>query len=255
MRVADISTRILAVVLGVLALGCDKVESDRPIHIVVMPGTTIVAGEHVARHLDDAVVASIRNRADVISAHPRLPLLGAVAVPFGAAGDGIPTQLVADDPALAALFIENAWPVPMLVSPYSIERFNYIAERRGAPKFDNARVQRLIANNTVFRITVGGRRVDAVLVGVSSYAAPSGVSFPIGDVTRWNGEQSDPHAVACLATDYIGVEVTLRDARRLHGFEKWLAKELGLHVRDDIAASRAADHRCATWLARLRGGC
>ena len=74
------------------------------------------------------------------------------------------------------------------------------------------------------------RRVEAVVVGVSSRAMPIGVTMPIGYIQRWNEEYMGKEA----RTSYSSIIVTLKDRDNLAPFSQWLVETQGLRLEDSL---------------------
>jgi ABC-type antimicrobial peptide transport system permease subunit len=74
------------------------------------------------------------------------------------------------------------------------------------------------------------RRVEAVIVGVSTRAMPVGVTMPIEYIRRWNQEYMGDEA----ASSYSSIIVTLKDRDQLAPFAGWLVDEQGLRLEDSL---------------------
>ena len=74
------------------------------------------------------------------------------------------------------------------------------------------------------------RRVEAVVVGVSSRAMPVGVTMPIQYLQRWNKEYMGEEA----ASSYSSIIVTLKDRNQIAPFSQWLVDEQGLRLEDSL---------------------
>ncbi|MCW5605129.1 MAG: FtsX-like permease family protein, partial [Burkholderiales bacterium] len=74
------------------------------------------------------------------------------------------------------------------------------------------------------------RRVEAVVVGVSSRAMPVGVTMPIQYLQRWNKEYMGEEA----ASSYSSIIVTLNDRNKIAPFSQWLVDEQGLRLEDSL---------------------
>jgi ABC-type antimicrobial peptide transport system permease subunit len=74
------------------------------------------------------------------------------------------------------------------------------------------------------------RRVEGVLVGVSSKAMPIGMTMPIQYIQRWNDEFMGKEA----ATTYSSIIVTLKDRNQIAPFAQWLQDKLDLRLEDSL---------------------
>lgn len=139
--------------------------------------------------------------------------------------------------------------VPVVMSPTMIELYNgQFAKSHGLPiadidfmKFVTARgglssmrfsiglgLTTIAGTNTAIRHAP--RRVEAVLVGISSKAMPIGMTMPLGYIQRWNREfLGEPAASA-----YSSIVVTLKDRNKLAPFAQWLQDELDLRLEDSL---------------------
>jgi len=140
--------------------------------------------------------------------------------------------------------------VPIVLSATVVELYNnQFAKSHGMPMADKNLVNFLIQTRglSAMRFSVGlgyttiagtatvtrhrPRRVEAVVVGVSSRAMPVGVTMPIGYIRRWNQEYMGDEA----ATSYSSIIVTLKDRDRLAVFAQWLQEpEQGLRLEDSL---------------------
>jgi len=139
--------------------------------------------------------------------------------------------------------------VPVVMSPTMIELYNgQFAKSHGLPIADADFVkfvtQRGGLNAMRFSIglgltTIAGtnttirhkpRRVEAVLVGISTKSMPIGMTMPIQYVQRWNREFLGEEA----ATAYSSIIVTLKDRNRLAPFGQWLQDDLDLRLEDSL---------------------
>lgn len=139
--------------------------------------------------------------------------------------------------------------VPVVMSPTMIELYNgQFAKSHGLPvadidfmKFVTARgglssmrfsiglgLTTIAGTNTTIRKKP--RRVEAVLVGISSRAMPIGMTMPIGYIQRWNREFLGEDAAA----SYSSIVVTLKDRNQLAPFAQWLQDELDLRLEDSL---------------------
>jgi ABC-type antimicrobial peptide transport system permease subunit len=74
------------------------------------------------------------------------------------------------------------------------------------------------------------RRVEAVLVGISSRAMPIGMTVPIQYISRWNRQYMGEEA----ATTYSSIIVTLKNREDIAPFAQWLQDDLDLRLEDSI---------------------
>lgn len=218
--------------IAFIAAACEKDEQHRSIEVEVVAAQVLLAGKDVSVRIDDAMMEKVRRHPDVASVFPRLLLRNPDIKEtnlFAIVVDGIPASAVANDPELAAHFVEGATPVPMIVSTQGLELYNgRIAEAHGTPKLSELELWVAKRNKLSVPIAVSdGRRLEAVAVGISPRAASIGVTLPIGDVARWNREVAGDAA----ATSYESLHVTLRDESKLRSFDAWLDKTLGLKRR------------------------
>lgn len=139
--------------------------------------------------------------------------------------------------------------VPIVMSPTMIELYNgQFAKSHGLPIVDTDFVkwvtQRGGLSSMRFSIglgqtTIAGsntaikrrpRRVEGVLVGVSSKAMPIGMTMPIQYIQRWNREYMGEEA----ATTYSSIIVTLKDRNQIAPFSQWLQDTLDLRLEDSL---------------------
>ncbi len=139
--------------------------------------------------------------------------------------------------------------VPVVLSATVVELYNnQFAKTHGMPMADKDLVNSLIqmrglsamrfsiglANTT---IAGGGgvtkkrpRRIEAVVVGVSSRAMQVGVTMPIQYIERWNREYMGEDAAGA----YSSIIVKLKDRNQLAPFSQWLVDEQGLRLEDSL---------------------
>jgi putative ABC transport system permease protein len=139
--------------------------------------------------------------------------------------------------------------VPIVMSPTMIELYNgQFAKSHGLPVVDIDFVkwvtQRGGLSSMRFSIglgqtTIAGsntaikrrpRRVEGVLVGVSTKAMPIGMTMPMGYIARWNQEYMGNEA----ATTYSSIIVTLKDRNQIAPFAQWLQDTLDLRLEDSL---------------------
>jgi putative ABC transport system permease protein len=139
--------------------------------------------------------------------------------------------------------------VPIVMSPTMIELYNgQFAKSHGLPIVDADFVkwvtQRGGLSSMRFSIglgqtTIAGsnttikqapRRVEGVLVGISTKAMPIGMTMPIQYIARWNGEYMGQEA----ATTYSSIIVTLKDRNQIAPFSQWLQDSLDLRLEDSL---------------------
>jgi putative ABC transport system permease protein len=139
--------------------------------------------------------------------------------------------------------------VPIVMSPTMIELYNgQFAKSHGLPVADEDFVKFMLQRGglSAMRFSVGlglttiagtnsnlkakPRRVEAVLVGLSTKAMPIGMTVPIQYIERWNREYQGDEA----ATTYSSIIVTLRDKNRLAVFAQWLQDQLDLRLEDSL---------------------
>jgi ABC-type lipoprotein release transport system permease subunit len=139
--------------------------------------------------------------------------------------------------------------VPVVLSSTLVELYNnQFAKSHGMPIADKDLVNFLIQTKGLsamrFSIglgntTIGGgarmtnkrpRRIEAVIVGVSSHAMPIGVTMPIQYLKRWNAEYMGPDA----ASTYSSIIVRLKDRNDLAPFSQWLVDEQDLRLDDNL---------------------
>jgi hypothetical protein len=80
------------------------------------------------------------------------------------------------------------------------------------------------------------RRVEAVVVGVSSRAMPVGVTMPIQYIRRWNQEYMGAEA----ASSYSSIIVTLKDRNQL-AVQPVADRRAGLRLEDRSASGSRRD--------------
>jgi len=138
--------------------------------------------------------------------------------------------------------------VPVVLSATVVELYNnQFAKSHGMPMADKNLVNLLIQQRglSAMRFSVGlgfttisgtsavtnqtPRRVEAVVVGVSTRAMPVGVTMPIQYIRRWNQEYMGPEA----ASSYSSIIVTLKDRNQLAPFSQWLIEQ-GLRLEDSL---------------------
>jgi len=139
--------------------------------------------------------------------------------------------------------------VPVVLSATVVELYNnQFAKSHGMPMADRNLVNLLIQQRglSAMRFSIGlgfttisgtsavtnqtPRRVEAVVVGVSSRAMPVGVTMPIQYIRRWNQEYMGPEA----ASSYSSIIVTLKDRNQLAPFSQWLIDEQDLRLEDSL---------------------
>jgi hypothetical protein len=139
--------------------------------------------------------------------------------------------------------------VPVVLSATVVELYNnQFAKSHGMPIADRNLVNLLIQQRglSAMRFSIGlgnttiagssvainkrPRRVEAVVVGVSSRAMPVGVTMPIQYIKRWNQEYLGEEA----ASAYSSIIVTLKDRNQLAPFSQWLIDEQGLRLEDSL---------------------
>jgi ABC-type antimicrobial peptide transport system permease subunit len=140
--------------------------------------------------------------------------------------------------------------VPIVMSPTMIELYNgQFAKSHGLPIADVDFVKFVTQRGGLgamrFSIglgltTIAGtnaniaqrkvRRVEGVLVGISSKAMPIGMTMPIGYIQRWNREFLGEEA----ATSYSSIIVRLKDRNKIAVFSQWLQDELDLRLEDSL---------------------
>jgi ABC-type lipoprotein release transport system permease subunit len=139
--------------------------------------------------------------------------------------------------------------VPVVLSATVVELYNnQFAKSHGMPMADRNLVNLLIQQRglSAMRFSIGlgfttvsgtgsvtsqaPRRVEAVVVGVSSRAMPVGVTMPIQYIKRWNQEYMGPDA----ASSYSSIIVTLKDRNQLAPFSQWLIDEQSLRLEDSL---------------------
>ncbi len=139
--------------------------------------------------------------------------------------------------------------VPVVLSATVVELYNnQFAKSHGMPMADKNLVNMLIQQRglSAMRFSIGlgyttiagtgsitkrrPRRVEAVVVGVSTRAMPVGVTMPIEYIRRWNQEYLGEEA----AGSYSSIIVTLKDRNQLAVFSQWLVDEQGLRLEDSL---------------------
>jgi len=139
--------------------------------------------------------------------------------------------------------------VPVVLSATVVELYNnQFAKSHGMPMADKNLVNMLIQQRglSAMRFSIGlgyttiagtgsitkrrPRRVEAVVVGVSTRAMPVGVTMPIEYIQRWNKEYMGDEA----ASSYSSIIVTLKDRNKLAPFSQWLVDEQGLRLEDSL---------------------
>jgi ABC-type antimicrobial peptide transport system permease subunit len=140
--------------------------------------------------------------------------------------------------------------VPIVMSPTMIELYNgQFAKSHGLPiadlDFIKFVTQRGGLGSMRFSIglgltTIAGtnanisqgkvRRVEGVLVGISTKAMPIGMTMPIGYIERWNREFLGEEA----ATSYSSIIVRLKDKKQIAVFSQWLQDDLDLRLEDSL---------------------
>jgi hypothetical protein len=139
--------------------------------------------------------------------------------------------------------------VPVVLSATVVELYNnQFAKSHGMPMADRNLVNLLIQQRglSAMRFSIGlgfttisgtspvtnqtPRRVEAVVVGVSSRAMPVGVTMPIQYIRRWNQEFMGAEA----ASSYSSIIVTLKDRNQLAPFSQWLIDDQDLRLEDSL---------------------
>jgi len=140
--------------------------------------------------------------------------------------------------------------VPVVLSSTVVELYNnQFAKSHGMPMADQNLVNFLIQSRglSAMRFSIGlgnttiagtstmtkkrPRRVEAVVVGVSSRAMQVGVTMPIQYITRWNKEYMGEEAAGA----YSSIIVKLRDRNQLAPFGEWLKDPAqGLRLEDNL---------------------
>jgi len=137
--------------------------------------------------------------------------------------------------------------VPVVLSATVVELYNnQFAKSHGMPMADKGLVNMLIQQRglSAMRFSIGlgyttiagtgsitkhrPRRVEAVVVGVSTRAMQVGVTMPIEYIRRWNKEYMGDEA----ATSYSSIIVKLKDQEQLAPFSQWLIDAQGLRLED-----------------------
>ena len=140
--------------------------------------------------------------------------------------------------------------VPVVLSSTVVELYNnQFAKSHGMPMADQNLVNFLIQSRglSAMRFSIGlgnttiagtatmtkrrPRRVEAVVVGVSSRAMQVGVTMPIQYITRWNKEYMGEDAAGA----YSSIIVKLKDRNQLAPFSEWLKEPAqGLRLEDNL---------------------
>jgi putative ABC transport system permease protein len=139
--------------------------------------------------------------------------------------------------------------VPVVMSPTMIELYNgQFARSHGLPVAELDFVKFIMARGglSAMRFSIGlglttlatststsqrkSRRVEGVLVGISSKAMPIGMTVPIQYIERWNREFRGEDA----ATSYSSIIVRLKDRNDIAVFAQWLQDELDLRLEDSL---------------------
>jgi hypothetical protein len=139
--------------------------------------------------------------------------------------------------------------VPIVMSPTMIELYNgQFAKSHGLPVVETDFVKFITQRGGLGQMrfsiglgqtTVAGsntqiqhppRRVEAVLVGISSRAMPIGMTVPIQYISRWNRQYMGEEA----ATTYSSIIVTLKNREDIAPFAQWLQDDLDLRLEDSI---------------------
>jgi putative ABC transport system permease protein len=136
--------------------------------------------------------------------------------------------------------------VPVVVSRTLVELYNgQFARSHGLPVIDDALENLLTsrAGRDRLRLQIGLgdtmvagtrgrgapiRRVEGMVVGISSKAMPIGVTLPRGYIERWNREYAGEEA----ASTYSSIEVALTGREAVTPFAAWLRDELELTLAD-----------------------
>ncbi|MBA2544311.1 MAG: ABC transporter permease [Deltaproteobacteria bacterium] len=144
--------------------------------------------------------------------------------------------------------------VPIVLSSTVVELYNnQFAKSHGMPMADQNLVNMLIQQRglSAMRFSVGlgfttiagtgvvtrrrPKRVEAVVVGVSSRAMPVGVTMPIEYIRRWNKEYLGEEAAGA----YSSIIVKFKDRNQLAPFSEWIetpesAGGPGLRLEDQL---------------------
>jgi putative ABC transport system permease protein len=139
--------------------------------------------------------------------------------------------------------------VPIVMSPTMIELYNgQFAKSHGLPVVDVDFVKWVTQRGglSAMRFSIGlglttiagsntaikqrPRRVEGVLVGISTKAMPIGMTMPIQYIQRWNQEFMGDEA----ASTYSSIIVTLKDRTQIAVFSQWLQDELDLRLEDSL---------------------
>jgi putative ABC transport system permease protein len=140
--------------------------------------------------------------------------------------------------------------VPLVMSPTMIELYNgQFAKSHGLPIVDTDFIKFVTQRGglSAMRFSIGlglttiagtnanisqrkVRRVEGVLVGISSKAMPIGMTMPIQYIQRWNREFLGEDA----ATSYSSIIVRLKDRNQIAVFSQWLQDDLDLRLEDSL---------------------
>ncbi|HSD87380.1 MAG TPA: ABC transporter permease [Kofleriaceae bacterium] len=139
--------------------------------------------------------------------------------------------------------------IPIVMSPTMIELYNgQFAKSHGLPIADTDFVKFITQRGGLgaMRFSIGlgqttiagsntaikhrPRRVEGVLVGISSRAMPIGMTMPIQYIQRWNREFMGEEA----ATTYSSIIVTLKNRNDIAPFGQWLQDKLDLRLEDSL---------------------
>jgi ABC-type lipoprotein release transport system permease subunit len=139
--------------------------------------------------------------------------------------------------------------VPIVMSPTMIELYNgQFAKSHGLPIVETDFVKFIMQRGglSAMRFSIGlgqttiagsntaikhrPRRVEGVLVGISTKAMPIGMTMPIQYIQRWNREFMGEEA----ATTYSSIIVTLKDRNQIAPFAQWLQDKLDLRLEDSL---------------------
>jgi len=140
--------------------------------------------------------------------------------------------------------------VPIVMSPTMIELYNgQFAKSHGLPiaELDFVKFITMRGGLSAMRFSIGlglttvagsnasiarnkTRRVEGVLVGISSKAMPIGMTMPIQYIQRWNREFLGEDA----ATAYSSIIVRLKDRNQIAVFSQWLQDDLDLRLEDSL---------------------
>lgn len=140
--------------------------------------------------------------------------------------------------------------VPIVMSPTMIELYNgqfakshglpiadldfikFVTQRGGlgAMRFSIGLGLTTVAGSNASIAASKVRRVEAVLVGISSKAMPIGMTMPIQYIEAWNREYRGEDA----ATTYSSIIVRLKDRNQIAVFSQWLQDDLDLRLDDSL---------------------